>query len=116
MTDEQMAVIMPLIIFGGEAKSSAIEAIRAAKESDFDKADERIEAASKAIVEAHHGQTELLTKAAFGEEVAVSIYMVHAQDHLMTGIAFVDLAREIIELYKVIAKNDLSISKLISLV
>ena len=47
MNDEQMAVIMPLIIFGGEAKSSAIEAIRAAKESDFDKADERIEAASK---------------------------------------------------------------------
>ena len=105
MNDEQMAVIMPLIIFGGEAKSSAIEAIRAAKESDFDKADERIEAASKAIVEAHHGQTELLTKAANGEEVAVSIYMVHAQDHLMTGIAFVDLAREIIELYKVITKK-----------
>ncbi|MFZ2823160.1 MAG: PTS lactose/cellobiose transporter subunit IIA [Lactococcus raffinolactis] len=105
MNDEQMAVIMPLIIFGGEAKSSAIEAIRAAKESDFDKADERIEAASKAIVEAHHGQTELLTKAANGEEVAVSIYMVHAQDRLMTGIAFVDLAREIIELYKVIAKK-----------
>lgn len=105
MNDEQMAVIMPLIIFGGEAKSSAIEAIRAAKESDFDKADERIEAASKAIVEAHHGQTELLTKAANSEEVAVSIYMVHAQDHLMTGIAFVDLAREIIELYKVIAKK-----------
>ena len=26
----------------------------------------------------------------------------HAQDHLMTGIAFVDLAKEIIELYKVI--------------
>ena len=105
MNDEQMAVIMTLIIFGGEAKSSAIEAIRAAKESDFDKAEERIEAASKAIVEAHHGQTELLTKAANGEEVAVSIYMVHAQDHLMTGIAFVDLAREIIELYKVIAKK-----------
>ena len=105
MNDEQMAVIMTLIIFGGEAKSSAIEAIRAAKESDFDKADERIEAASKAIVEAHHGQTELLTKAANDEEVAVSIYMVHAQDHLMTGIAFVDLAREIIELYKVIAKK-----------
>ena len=105
MNDEQMAVIMTLIIFGGEAKSSAIEAIRAAKESDFDKADERIEAASKAIVEAHHGQTELLTKAANGEEVAVSIYMVHAQDHLMAGIAFVDLAREIIELYKVIAKK-----------
>ena len=102
MDDAQMAVIMPLIMYGGEAKSSAVEAIRAAKAGDFEKADERIEAASKAIVEAHHGQTELLTKAANGEDVPVSIYMVHAQDRLMTGIAFVDLVKEIIELYKVI--------------
>ena len=102
MNDEQMAEIMPLIMYGGEAKSSAIEAIQAAKLGDFEKADERLKAANQAIVSAHHGQTDLLTKAANGEEVPVSIYMVHAQDHLMTGIAFVDLAKEIIELYKVI--------------
>ena len=105
MNDEQMAEIMPLIMYGGEAKSSAVEAIQAAKSGDFDKADERIKAASQAIVEAHHGQTDLLTKAANGEEVPVSIYMVHAQDHLMTGIAFVDLAKEIIELYRVMPKQ-----------
>ena len=46
MDDAQMAVIMPLIMYGGEAKSSAVEAIRAAKAGDFEKADERIEAAS----------------------------------------------------------------------
>ena len=102
MDDAQMAVIMPLIMYGGEAKSSAVEAIRAAKTGDFEKADERIEAASKSIIEAHHSQTELLTKAANGEDVPISIYMVHAQDHLMTGVAFVDLAKEIIDLYKVI--------------
>ena len=94
MDDAQMAVIMPLIMYGGEAKSSAVEAIRAAKAGDFEKACERIEAASKSIIEAHHSQTELLTKAANGEDVPVSIYMVHAQDHLMTGIAFVDLAKK----------------------
>ncbi|GFH41105.1 PTS lactose/cellobiose transporter subunit IIA [Pseudolactococcus insecticola] len=105
MNDEQMTVIMPLIMYGGEAKSSAIEAISAAKAGDFDLADARIKAASDAIVNAHHGQTELLTKAANGEDVPLSIYMVHAQDHLMTGIAFVDLAKEIIALYKVIKEK-----------
>ena len=45
MNDEQMAVIMPLIMYGGEAKSSAVEAIQAAKAGDFDKADERIKEA-----------------------------------------------------------------------
>ena len=105
MDDAQMAVIMPLIMYGGEAKSSAIEAIQAAKAGDFETADERIKAAGSAIVAAHHGQTDLLTKAANGEDVPVSIYMVHAQYHLMTGIAFVDLAKEIIELYRVIKKD-----------
>ncbi len=100
MDDAQMAVIMPLIMYGGEAKSSAVEAIRAAKAGDFEKADERIEAASKAIVEAHHGQTELLTKAANGEDVPVSIYMVHAQDHLMTTMTLREVALEMLELYK----------------
>ncbi|MDN6621040.1 MAG: PTS lactose/cellobiose transporter subunit IIA [Lactococcus sp.] len=75
---------------------------QAAKAGDFTKADSAIQAANEAIVKAHHGQTELLTKAANGEAVDVSIYMVHAQDHLMTGIAFVDLAKEIIALYQVI--------------
>ena len=37
MDDAQMAVIMPLIMYGGEAKSSAVEAIRAAKAGDFEK-------------------------------------------------------------------------------
>lgn len=102
MDDAQLEIIMPLIMYGGEAKSNAIEAIAAAKVGDFDKAQEMLDAAGKAIVEAHHGQTDLLTKAANGEEVPLNIYMVHAQDHLMTGIAFVDLAKEIVELYKVI--------------
>jgi PTS system cellobiose-specific IIA component len=102
MNDEQMAVIMPLIMFGGEAKSQSMEAIAAAKAGDFDKAEEHLKAADEAIVQAHHGQTELLTKAANGEDVPVSVYLVHGQDHLMTGIAFKDLAREIVELYKVI--------------
>ncbi|MDR0922310.1 MAG: PTS lactose/cellobiose transporter subunit IIA [Lactobacillales bacterium] len=102
MNDTQMQEIMPLIIFGGEAKSLAIEAIQAAKKGNFVQADEKIQAANAAIVQAHHSQTELLTKSANGETVEVSIYMVHGQDHLMTSITFVDLAKEIIELYKVV--------------
>lgn len=42
----------------------------------------------------------MLTAEARGEHTPIDLYMVHAQDHLMTGITFVDLAKEIVEVYK----------------
>jgi PTS system cellobiose-specific IIA component len=95
-----MNAVMGLIMWGGDAKSNAFEAMMLAKKGDFAGAWGKIEAAKKSLSEAHHAQTDLLTRAARGEEVAVDIYMVHAQDHVMTSIAFVDLASEIIELHE----------------
>ncbi len=91
---------MTLIMYGGEAKSCAIEAIAAAKKQDFDRAQERLSQAQKALLQAHHAQAEMLTKEAQGEETELSLFMVHGQDHLMTSIAFVDLAKEIVDLHK----------------
>ena len=42
----------------------------------------------------------MLTRAAQGEHIEVDLYMLHAQDHLMNGITFRDLAVEIIALYE----------------
>ncbi|MDR0846578.1 MAG: PTS lactose/cellobiose transporter subunit IIA [Lactobacillales bacterium] len=95
-----MNVVMGLIMYGGDAKASAYEAIFAAKAGDFELADSKIVAAKAALSEAHHQQTDLLTKAAQGEQVDIDIYMIHAQDHVMTSIAFVDIAQEIIDLHK----------------
>ncbi|SJZ40631.1 PTS system, cellobiose-specific IIA component [Pilibacter termitis] len=100
---ENMEVVMGIIMNAGDAKSSAVEAIQAAKKGEFDLAEERLKHAGEALVGAHHSQTEMLTKAAQGEKIEIGIYMVHAQDHLMTAIAFTDLAKEFVELYKKLA-------------
>ena len=91
---------MTLIMYGGEAKSCAIEAIAAAKKQDFDRAQDRLSQAQKALLHAHHAQAEMLSKEAQGEKTELSLFMVHGQDHLMTSIAFVDLAKEIVDLHK----------------
>ena len=39
-----------------------------------------------------------------GDAVELSLLMVHGQDHLMTSIAFKDLAKEIVEVYEKISK------------
>lgn len=100
---ENLEAIMGLIMYGGNAKSDAMEAIAAAKAGDFKLADDKIEDANKSLVQAHHSQTNMLTQEAQGNHQEVTLLTVHSQDHLMTAIAFTDLAKEIIALYRKIA-------------
>ena len=101
MDDEKrMQIVMGIIMAGGNAKAHAVEAITAAKKGDFTEAEKKLEEANQAIVDAHNTQTEMLTAEARSEHTPIDLYMVHAQDHLMTGITFVDLAKEIVEVYK----------------
>ena len=101
MDDEKrMQIVMGIIMAGGNAKAHAVEAITAAKKGDFTEAEKKLEEANQAIVDAHNTQTEMLTAEARGEHTPIDLYMVHAQDHLMTGITFVDVAKEIVEVYK----------------
>ena len=97
---KNLEVIMQLIMHGGDAKGKAIEAIAAAKAGDFEAATNKIKESEAALVEAHHSQTGLLTQEASGDAVEVSLLLIHGQDHLMTAIAFKDLAKEIIEVYQ----------------
>lgn len=95
-----LEVIMSLILHSGNAKSNGVKAIQAAKERNFKLANQLIEEADNELVEAHHSQTSLLTKEAAGENLQVTLLMVHAQDHLMTAITFLDLAKELIYFHK----------------
>lgn len=100
-----LEAIMGLIMYGGNAKSDAMEAIAAAKEGNFELADQKIADAEASLVEAHHSQTGLLTQEAQGNNITVTLLTVHSQDHLMTSIAFTDLAKEIIDVYRRIDAN-----------
>ena len=105
MDEKKVQAIMNLIIYGGVEKSSSVEAIQAAKEGNFELADEKIKAAEESLLQAHHTQTEMLTQEANGDSVEVSLLMVHGQDHLMTGMMFKDLAKEIVDVYRTIRKE-----------
>lgn len=93
-------IIMDLIIFSGEARSYAMEAMQLAKNDQIDKARDLIEKAKETIGSAHHAQTSLIQKEAAGNKTEVSLLLVHAQDHLMTSIVVKDLAEEIIDLHE----------------
>ena len=100
MNEDNEIMIMNLIVDAGSAKSYAMEAIRMAKEGNFSDAEEALENANSELSKAHHAQTDLIQRAAKGEAVEINLFMVHAQDHIMTAMLAKDLAAEIVDLYR----------------
>ncbi|KQL52363.1 PTS cellobiose transporter subunit IIA [Heyndrickxia shackletonii] len=93
-------IAFQIILYAGNGRSNAMEAIQAAKEANFEEADQLIQAASTELGKAHGYQTKLLQEEASGEGAAVNVILVHSQDHLMTAMTVRDLAIEIIEIYR----------------
>ncbi|MDU5111004.1 MAG: PTS lactose/cellobiose transporter subunit IIA [Clostridium sp.] len=95
-----------LILYAGNSKSSAMEAILLAKKGDFEDAQRKLEEANEQLNLAHEVQTKLLVNNARGEKCEVDILMVHAQDHLNGALITLELVTEMIEMYKLIKEGE----------
>lgn len=101
MNREEITLLgFEIVSYAGEARSKLIDALKAAQNGDFEKAEELVESANSSIFEAHHAQTSLLQKEAAGEDLAFSVTLMHGQDHLMTTLLLKDMMKHMIELYK----------------
>ncbi|MEC6747228.1 PTS lactose/cellobiose transporter subunit IIA [Marinilactibacillus sp. XAAS-LB27] len=98
--DPMTEVAFQIILFAGNGKSSAMEAIQEAKEGNFEEADKKLKEAGEELGKAHQHQTTLLQNEARGEQQQLNIILVHSQDHLMTAMTVRDLATEIVEIYR----------------
>jgi cellobiose PTS system EIIA component len=92
--------IFQIILHGGNGKSSAMEAIAAAKRGDLTGAREKLEEAANELNSAHLIQTSLIQSEVRGEKTELSLLLVHAQDHLMNAITIKDMAGEFVDLYE----------------
>ncbi|WP_436857994.1 PTS lactose/cellobiose transporter subunit IIA [Mammaliicoccus sciuri] len=93
-------IAFQIILYGGNGRSCAMEAIQCAKERSFEEATDLIKEAEQEINKAHKFQTELLQNEAQGTESELNLLLIHSQDHLMNAITVKDLANEMIDLYK----------------
>lgn len=96
---ELESTVMELIIHAGEARSAAMQALQAARKHHWAEADEYLENASAAAREAHKIQTALIGADEGCGKIAVSLILVHAQDHLMNAMLCRDLVEELIYLH-----------------
>ena len=98
------STVMELIIYAGESRSNSMEALRAARQGDWEKADELLVAATDAARQAHHIQFQFIGVDEGCGKIPVNLIMVHAQDHLMNAMLCQELAVEIIKLRREVAE------------
>ncbi len=94
------STVMELIINAGEARSYAMQALRAAKLGDWAQVDEQLVEASAASKRAHDVQTMLIGMDEGCGKIPVNLVMVHAQDHIMTSMLAREMIEELIEIHR----------------
>ncbi|MDU3136182.1 MAG: PTS lactose/cellobiose transporter subunit IIA [Anaerococcus prevotii] len=105
MDNEKMyEIAFQIIVHAGESRSLSSEAMDAAENYDFEKAEELLKKANDEFLECHQIQTDLLTAEANGESSPVNIILVHSQDHLTMATMAMENANRIIKMYKKLEK------------
>lgn len=98
-TAEELAMTSFRIIAAvGSARSAYIEAIHAAKDGDFDRAERLMQEGGTCFLEGHDVHTELVQREAAGDPVMCSLMLTHAEDQLMSAESFKIIAEELIDL------------------
>lgn len=103
--NELELVAFEIISNVGMAKSLAMEAIREARNSNYDEAEKKIEEAKGFLLEGHHAHSGLIHKEANGEKLEFSLIIMHAEDQLISAETIKDIAIELIEMNKAFKKN-----------
>ena len=84
----------------GTAKSLVMEALYAAKEGNFEEAEEKLEESKHYFVEGHKMHASLIQREANGEKLEFSLILMHAEDQIMSVDTITLLVKEMIELYR----------------
>lgn len=108
-TKEEISMVgFEIVAYAGDAQTDLLAALDAAREGDFEKAEQLHKDASDALIGAHDTQTKLLSQEAGGGEMEMTFIMAHAQDTLMTTMILEKQTRFTIDAYKRIAALRLS--------
>ncbi len=101
MKESTVDAAMTIILNAGDARVECKLALDAIAEGDIEKAEEKMKEANKKIQIAHKAQTDAIQAEASGEESEYSVLFAHAQDTLMTIYSELNIAKQLIKIFKV---------------
>ena len=101
MDNEQIyELAFNIIVHAGESRTLSSQAMDAAEDYDFEKAEKLLEKANEEFLACHEVQTGMLTKESNGEKNEVNVILIHSQDHLTMATMAMDNARRWIKINK----------------
>jgi len=99
-TNEMEQILFQLILHAGSSRSFAKEAGQYAEEGDWEAAEKALEEANQEQNKAHKVNTTIITKAARGEDLEISVLLVHALDLLMLAWSEIDYTEQYLHVLK----------------
>lgn len=97
-------ICFQIISASGGAKSAFMAAIEAAKEGNFEEAEEMIHQGDEYMNQGHEPHAKLIQAEASGNPTDVNLLLLHAEDQMMGAEQFKVLAEQMIDLYKELNK------------
>ena len=89
-----------MISFNGSARSCFVEAIVAAKEGYFDRAEQLMAEGEEQFIEGHRVHAQLIQKEALEGSTPMNLLLVHAEDQMMSAELLKIIAVELIDIHK----------------
>lgn len=100
---------LQMITAANSARTEYLKAVQFIKEKRVDDAMQQIDSADKHFADARKVHLGLLQAEAVGELSGVDLYLLHAEDIMMSAETYKIFTIEIVNLYTVLAKNNLQI-------
>lgn len=104
LNQEMERTIFAIIGQAGEARAQAYSALDSLSRRDFAEARRNVERAGSILSDIHKTHADLVMREARGEDVKISLLLVHAEDILMAASSEIALVERIIEIVAEIAK------------
>ncbi|MGE7760278.1 PTS lactose/cellobiose transporter subunit IIA [Peribacillus sp. NPDC097895] len=94
------AVAFQIISNVGTAKSLIMEALYEARDGRYEEAEDKLKESRFYMLEGHHAHSGLIQQEASGQNVELSLLLMHAEDQMMSAETITDLVAEMIRMYR----------------
>lgn len=91
-------LLMQIISYSGDCKSSCIEALDLFKEEDYSQVNSKLKSAYNSLLKAKKIHAKLLSESVDSRTMQISLFLVHAEDQLMSAETIITLVRKFLEI------------------
>lgn len=111
MQQEWEQLLFTLILHAGEARTKAKEAAEAAKEGDWEAADQFMVEAGDEQLQAHEMSAQVIKREAKGEAIEFSVLLMHAFDLLILAWVEMDYVDQFVDLQRRVQRLEKELEK-----